>query len=58
MLSGTVPFKGNNLSELDDLIIKGKFNVINDISNDAKHLIKCLLEVDPKKRISILNILS
>ena len=58
MLSGTVPFKGNNLSELDDLIIKGKFNVINDISNDAKHLIKCLLEVDPKKRISINNILN
>ena len=58
MLSGTVPFKGNNLNELDDLIIKGKFNVINDISNDAKHLIKCLLEVDPKKRITINNILN
>ena len=58
MLSGTVPFKGNNLNELHDLIMKGKFNNINDISNDAKHLIKCLLEVDPKKRISILNILN
>jgi len=58
MLSGTVPFKGNNLNELHDLIMKGKFNNINDISNDAKHLIKCLLEVDPKKRISINNILN
>ena len=58
MLSGTVPFKGNNLNELHDLIMKGKFNVINDISNDAKHLIKCLLEVDPRKRISVQSILN
>jgi serine/threonine protein kinase len=58
MLSGTVPFKGNNLNELHDLIMKGKFNNINDISNDAKHLIKNLLEIEPKKRISIQNILN
>ncbi len=58
MLSGTVPFKGNNLNELHDLIMKGKFNIINDISNDAKHLIKNLLEIEPKKRISIQNILN
>jgi serine/threonine protein kinase len=38
--------------------MKGKFNVINDISNDAKHLIKCLLEVDPRKRISVQSILN
>ena len=58
MLSGTVPFKGNDLNELHNLIMKGKFNIINDISNDAKHLIKSLLEVDPKKRININNILN
>ena len=58
MLSGTVPFKGNNLNELHDLIMKGKYNIINDISNDAKHLIKNLLEIEPKKRISIQNILN
>ncbi len=58
MLSGTVPFKGNDLNELHNLIMKGKFNTINDISNDAKHLIKSLLEVDPKKRININNILN
>ena len=39
-----VLFKGNNLNELHNLIMKGKFNIINDISNDAKHLIKNLLE--------------
>ena len=58
MLSGTVPFKGNDLHELHDLIMIGKFNTINDISYDAQHLIKCLLEIDPKKRITINNILN
>ena len=38
--------------------MKDKFNIINDISNDAKHLIKNLLEIEPKKRISIQNILN
>ena len=40
MLSGTVPFKGNDLHELHDLIMI------------------CLLEIDPKKRITINNILN
>ena len=37
--------------------MKDKFNIINDISNDAKHLIKNVLEIEPKKRIykNILN---
>ena len=57
MLSGTVPFKGNDLNELNNLILKGKFNDINDISVEAKNLIKNILEVDPKKRLSINEIL-
>ena len=58
MLSGTVPFKGNDIKELNNGIMKGIYNSINDISNQANHLLKCILEVDPKKRISINDILS
>ena len=51
MLGGTVPFKGNNINELHDLIIKGEFKPLKEISPEASHLIKSILEVDPKKRI-------
>ena len=57
MLSGTVPFKGNNIDELHDLIIKGEYKPIKDISEEATHLIKCILETDPKKRINTKDIL-
>ena len=57
MLSGTVPFKGNNINELHDLIIRGEYKPIKDISLEATHLIKCILEVDPKKRITTKDIL-
>ena len=57
MLSGTVPFKGNNIKDLHDLIIKGEYSPIKDISKNASHLIKSILEVDPKKRITTKDIL-
>jgi serine/threonine protein kinase len=57
MLSGTVPFKGNNIRDLHDLIIKGEYVPIKEISKEATHLIRCILEVDPKKRISSKDIL-
>ena len=57
MLGGTVPFKGNNINELHDLIIKGEFKPLKEISPEATHLIKNILEVDPKKRITTKDIL-
>ena len=57
MLSGTVPFKGNNIKDLHDLIIKGEYTPIKDISKEATHLIKSIFEVDPKKRITTKDIL-
>jgi 5'-AMP-activated protein kinase catalytic alpha subunit len=56
MLYGTVPFKANNMSELHTLIIKAKYSLKDEkveISENAKNLIKALLEPDPKKRITI-----
>jgi serine/threonine protein kinase len=83
ILSGTVPFKANNMKDLHKCIIKGSFNKISDISDgkliieyskiinsikilnivniliflEAGHLISNLLEVDPKKRITVEQIL-
>ena len=57
MLSGTVPFKGGDLKELHKLIIEGEYKSIKNISKEANHLIKCLLEVEPKNRIKIEDIL-
>ena len=58
MLSGKVPFKGGDLKELHKIIINGDFKSIKNISNEANHLLKCILEVDPKKRIKIEDILN
>ena len=58
MLSGTVPFKGANIKELHNLIISGNYPQIKDISKEASHLLKNILEVDPLKRITTKNILN
>ncbi|MCQ2816940.1 MAG: protein kinase [archaeon] len=52
MLSGTIPFKGSDINDLNSLILKGKYKEVEGISREATHLLKCLLEVDPKKRIT------
>ena len=57
MLYGTVPFKANNMSDLHKLILKAKYNLKDEISEEAKHLIKSLLEINPQKRLSIKQIL-
>ena len=58
MLNGNVPFKGNNIKDLHQMIINGSYNNIKDISNEAKDLICKIFEVDPLKRISIDEILN
>ena len=57
MLNGNVPFKGGDLNELHKLIIEGEYKPIKHISKEASHLLKCLLEVDPTKRITTDDIL-
>ncbi len=47
MLYGTVPFKGADMNELHSLIKQGKYSLKDEISADAKSLIKGILEVDP-----------
>ena len=57
MLCGTVPFKASNMKELHKMIIKGKYNLKEEISDDAKSLLRSMLETDPKRRITIQKIL-
>ena len=56
MLYGTVPFKAHSMEELHDLILKGKYLLKEDISVEARDLLRGLLEIDPKKRLTIRNI--
>ena len=53
MLSGTVPFKANNLNELQNMIMAGNFKEIPDLSKESNDLLHKLLQINPKKRISI-----
>lgn len=56
MLYGTVPFKANNMEELHKLIVKGKYTLKDDISIEARNLLRGLLEVNPDKRLTIKQI--
>ncbi len=53
MLYGSVPFKANNMSELQKLILKAKYSLKDDISEEAQSLLKGLLEKDPQQRLTI-----
>ena len=53
MLSGTVPFKSNNVKDLQHNIMSGNFSEIPDISKECNDLLHKLLQVNPKKRINI-----
>ena len=56
MLYGTVPFKAQTMDELHQLILKGKYLLKEDISMEARDLLRGLLEINPKRRISIRKI--
>ena len=53
MLYGVVPFRANNMSELQKLIIKAKYSLQDCISKDARDLLAGLLEREPAKRLTI-----
>ena len=55
LLSGYLPFSGDNAAEVFEKISEGRFDFHHrewkKVSDDAKDLIRRLLTVDPKKRI-------
>eukprot|EP01022_Parablepharisma_sp_SALTPOND_P013441 TRINITY_DN17_c0_g2_i1.p1 TRINITY_DN17_c0_g2~~TRINITY_DN17_c0_g2_i1.p1 ORF type:complete len:912 (+),score=114.75 TRINITY_DN17_c0_g2_i1:1513-4248(+) len=58
ILYGTVPFKSNDMKSLQKDILKGKYSLKDDISLEARDLLRRMLELDPKKRISGAEILA
>ena len=58
MLSGTQPFRAFSVKEMEIKVLKGEFEEIKDISDEASDLIKKMLVVDPEKRIKINEILN
>ena len=58
MVGGVQPFKANNLKELQKVVISGKFERLENVSNELNDLINGMLIVDPKKRMNINQILN
>jgi len=56
LLTGELPFQSSERYELFQLIKQGKYtfppHLWNGISEEAKDLIRCLLEIDPNTRIT------
>ena len=57
ILSGNLPFRGSNIQELEKVILSGQYEKIKDVSNEANDIIKGMLRIDPKKRLTIDEIL-
>ena len=53
MLEGAVPFRGEDLTELRKNILLAKYQMPEEISKEAKNLLRRILVIDPKKRIEI-----
>lgn len=56
ILSGAYPFSGQNDRQLEKQILSGKYSLKGDawdnVSSEAKSLIKSMLEVKPERRCS------
>ena len=50
MLGEKAPFNADKITELKDLIIKGEYKPLDNISPEARDLIKNMLEINPKKK--------
>ena len=53
LITGNVPFQGNDIDTLKENILHLKIAWPKDINIDAKNLIKRILKLDPKARISL-----
>lgn len=56
MLCGYLPFEDPNTDELFKKIIDGKFDMPENLSEDAKDLLRNILKTDPRKRFNLLKI--
>ncbi len=57
MVYGTVPFKGNNMAELQTHILQAQFTLKEDVSAEVRDLLRRMLDPDPNHRLQIPQIL-
>lgn len=53
MLCGRVPFKGEHLSDLKRCILRGRFHVPSHLREAAVSMLKGIIVVDPRKRLTV-----
>jgi len=53
MVTGTVPFKADNIEDLHKVILKGKYSAPSFLSENCKDLISKMLKLNPYSRINI-----
>ena len=58
MVGGIQPFKANNIKDLQKIILSGRYNKLEGVSPQINDLIDGMLQVDPKKRLTINQVLN
>lgn len=58
MLYGNFPFKADDVDELENLILAGKYSLPKDISEEARDLLSKILNPDPHTRFTAEEIMS
>ncbi|XP_041353009.1 MAP/microtubule affinity-regulating kinase 3-like isoform X3 [Gigantopelta aegis] len=57
LVSGSLPFDGQNLKELRERVLRGKYRIPFYMSTDCENLLKKFLVLNPLKRASLENIM-
>jgi calcium-dependent protein kinase len=58
MITGDMPFDGNSQQDVFGKIKSGKFSIPSRVSEDAKDLIKKMIKVSPRERITAADIMN
>ncbi|XP_074650689.1 MAP/microtubule affinity-regulating kinase 3-like isoform X2 [Tubulanus polymorphus] len=57
LVSGSLPFDGQNLKELRERVLRGKYRIPFYMSTDCENLLKKFLVLNPARRCSLENIM-
>lgn len=57
LVSGSLPFDGQNLKELRERVLRGKYRIPFYMSTDCENLLKKFLVLNPTKRASLETIM-